>query len=362
MSQNNVMLAAIGGLLAGIFLSAVADDDDERFAALDGRLESLQRTLGEVASDAGQAEARTARIADRMEAVDALGADVGALAERLTAIETGQRDAAGTQDALAEGLDTGLARLETALGTEAEAIAALSARMDEIADGAAGTEAVAALGERIDDLGERSAALPSATAPAGEAAPAATEEAPAAAAPAEEAVPAEEEAERLTDEIGPEGLVMGFGESRSVGETRVFLSRMDGEDVVLRAGAREIVLGPDAGSATMDGCRLSLAGMVERTAYIARDCEDAAMASSGSQESAAPAQGATTATLGIGQSAELAGTRLFLSRLDGPDVVLRLAGGEDVVVGPSAGTARIGDCRVSLLGLDGRTARLQADC
>ncbi len=159
---------------------------------------------------------------------------------------------------------------------EAARIAALEAKAAELA---AADAAAAALGDRVAVMGEQMAQIVAAIQAGAVAAPpagAAPEEAAAPGAAPEEAAPADDadSAAALAAAVGETGLILSVGQTGPAGDGRIFLSRLDAEGMVARVllvGTGPLELGKDPVTIG-NGCALSLAGIVERRAYIAVAC------------------------------------------------------------------------------------------
>jgi hypothetical protein len=199
-----------------------------------------------------------------------------ALAKRIAALETELAAKAPVAEAAPAAAAAPVAEAAPVVAAlseeEAARLAALEAKAAELAAATATTEA---LGDRVTVLGQQMAQIVAAI-QSGGAAPAATPAAPAAD-PAPAAAPAEASADAgaaLAAKIGETGLVLSVGQTGAAGDVRLFLSRVDAEANLVRVlvvGAGPQDVGSDAVTLA-NGCAVSLAGVVERKAYIAVDC------------------------------------------------------------------------------------------
>lgn len=372
---------------------------DERMSAVNGDVAALGQTLDTSVSGLDAAVADLGGTVSGLDGtVSGVGGAVEALGGAVEALDGRIADIAGAQETLAGQLDDGLASIAaTNAGTTADmeaAVAALDARAAAIAgdlDAAAGAvseqlAAITAEREAAEREAERAAARAAAEAAEAEALEARRAEAEA----AREAEVAD--AESLAALVGEDGLALGFGQAAMVGDARVFLSRMQGSDAVMRvAGLGDVKVGPDTGDLSLDnGCAVGLAGTAGRTAYLTVDCPEAAAEAPGEVEVAAvdpeavpetqpavapepepetaaapdtgPDLGPDGISLSVGQTQALGAARVFFSRVSGPDVVLLVPGEGAVSVGGNAGSASIGGCDVSLAGVMDGTAYLAATC
>ncbi|MEM9781265.1 MAG: hypothetical protein AAF899_02210 [Pseudomonadota bacterium] len=370
MSDNKTIIAGVTGIVIGALVVSGADDDAARFRALDTKLGAVEQQLDEIGalarSGADTAESTVASAAATQAALGALEESIAALGSQQAALNADQ------------------AALSGRLADSASAIGQLPGRDD-----------LAAIDTRIADLGEamerraealeaRMAALGTApTAPAAAPAVAAAPPAVSTSTAAQQevaALPATRDDAPPPEAMTDGALALAFGHSAMAGETRVFLSRRAGNDVVLALpGGRMVRAGPDAGTADLgDGCTLALSGIADRMAYLAHDCATAAMAPAAASLRTVPAPvaelssdpetlreriGENGVALGFGESAMLGEQRVVLSRMDGRDAVLRLAGGGDLRIGPDAGALDLGDgCTAILEGTADRRAYISTFC
>lgn len=208
-----------------------------------------------------------------------LGAAIGsrggdaqkAAARQIAALE------AQTAEKLA-GVEARLAEL-AAGGDTAAAVAALDARVAALDAAVAGAPAaVAAVQDRVAVLADqmvlmidRMANVSAAPAPAPAEAQAAAAAPEAAAAPA-----ADDAAARLAAEVADGGAALAVGQAATLGETTVFLSRIDANGAArlhVRGLKAAAMVGADNGDLQLaDGCALTLLGVADGKAYLKRVC------------------------------------------------------------------------------------------
>jgi hypothetical protein len=249
--------------------------------------------------------------------------------DRLTEMEGRVADAAEA----ARSASSSASGSESAVSGVAEDVAALGGRIDGIEQGVAGlaesvatvrsaqAEAADARGERVAAMQERLAALSAALDEQGAAVSDAME-----ARGAERSERAEAMAERLA------------ALSATLEEQGAAIARLS--EAVAAIG---------------------MAPAEAATAAVAED------AGEGAAEAVADAPATATPeadlALSFGDSADVEGTRIFLSRMSGTDAVIRVAGLGDVTVGPASGSGALGNgCSLTLKGVMDRTAYLDTDC
>ncbi|MEM6355590.1 MAG: hypothetical protein AAF844_07885, partial [Pseudomonadota bacterium] len=203
-----------------------------------------------------------------------------------------------------------------------------------------------------------------------------------------EAAPAALGAEPAALDGTEEPFTLSPGETAGIGEGRVFFSRVTGQQAHLRvAGADDIVLTPDGyATAIGAGCVIALAGIDGRAASFRSNCsvnlptvqgaattpeaeiatdaatdEGAEDAASGADALIASA-GPDAVVIGVGQTQSIGDAAVFFSRKAANDVVLFVRGAGQVTIGPEAGSATIGGCNVSLVGVADRRVVLKPDC
>ncbi|MEL6197561.1 MAG: hypothetical protein AAFT19_06925, partial [Pseudomonadota bacterium] len=341
MSDNKTLIAGVCGIVIGVLFASAATDNKARFRALDKKLTAMDERISALgaSTEAGAGSASAA-------AAEAVSA-VGALGNKIDALAIGQERLVSDQGALAERLSSGLAGLDRS--SDSDALAAVEAQ-------------IKALGETVQRMASdpqtRIAALP--------AEPAATDSD---ASPAQPGVAADGDA-----------IALAFGSTAMVGDTRVFLSRRAGSDIVLALpGGRMVMAGPDAGEADLgNGCSVALLGVSGGQARLAADCTTTSAAAQTvlARSTAAPivdmADDAATLqnrigedglVLGFGESGMLGGERVLLSRMIGSDAVLHVAGGGDLRIGPDAGALDLGNgCVAVLAGMAERKAYIATLC
>ncbi len=346
----------------------------------------LGNTMG---SSARVEDVTTKQLAELTEQVQALSSAPGALA----AVETESGRVA-----------SGLSALETETGRVASGLSALESAIGRL--GGEVSEArseMAAMSDRLTEAETRLAALDSSL----DAATAAMARAPAAVAvaPAPEAdtapetetetetvteaeAPEADRASELAALIGDEGLVLGAGETGTVGEQRMFLSRLsaDAAHVFLVGRGQATVGSTDSPTDLGNGCTASLAGIVDRRAYFAVECESASAdvgtltETPGTPETAETAETPETSgtaettetaaadpeaelTLAVGETGLLRGQRVFLSRLSADAAHVLLVGRGPAAVGSSTGPTDIGNgCTARLVGIADRRASFAVEC
>lgn len=191
-------------------------------------------------------------------------------------VATAEAQLAEARDAAASAVDSAAEKAaqaaETAKAEATEQIAALEERLASAAD-SADAEELEALRNRVQVMAEQMAAMITQMREGG-VAMAPPEQAPATA-PAEDAA-AGDGAEALAAEIGEDGLVLAVGQTGSVGDTRVFMSRIDSEAGAARVmvvGEGPTMIGGDMAQVELaNGCTLSLAGIADNRAYLATAC------------------------------------------------------------------------------------------
>ena len=205
------------------------------------------------------------------------------LEEQLAAAETQAREALSAAEEAAE------SAASAASNEAAEQVAALENKIGDIESalsGAGDSEEVAAIRNRVQVLAEQMAetiarmqsgqSTAAGAAASGDAASGDGDGAPAASASDGEATESGGmEVAALEDEIGDDGMVLAVGQTGSVGDTRVFMSRIDSETNEARimvVGDGPATLGRDTGPIEVAGCTLSLAGVADRRAYLKTDC------------------------------------------------------------------------------------------
>ena len=204
------------------------------------------------------------------------------LEEQLAAAESQAREALSAAEQAAE------SAASAASNEAADQVAALESKIADIeaaVSEAGDSEEVAAIRNRVQVLAEQMAETiarmqSGAASAAGSGAQAAAsgdgDGAPAA--PAAEDGSAEEggmDVAALQQAIGEDGLVLAVGQTGSVGDTRVFMSRIDSDAMEARimvVGDGPATLGRDSGSIAVAGCDLSLAGVADRRAYLKTAC------------------------------------------------------------------------------------------
>ncbi|MEM6974397.1 MAG: hypothetical protein AAF577_16530 [Pseudomonadota bacterium] len=375
MSDNKTIIAGVGGIVIGALFAMGADDDTARLRALDTKLDSVEQQIAEIGTLA-QSSAETAE--NTVASATTTQSALGALEESVAALGSQQAALNADQEALSGSVAESLSAIGALPGSDD--LAAIDARIADLG---------ATMERRAEALEARMAALGTApVAPAAEAAPeAAVDDAIAIAPPeamgasvAAAPAPADASDPPAAVSVGDDAIALAFGHSTMAGETRVFLSRRAGNDVVLALpGGRMVRAGPDAGTADLgDGCTLALAGIDDRMAYLAHDCATGSVAAADALFTTVPAPltelssdvetlrqqiGETGMSLGFGESAMLGGQRIILSRMDGQDAVLRLAGGGDLRMGPEAGALVLEDgCSAALAGTAERRAYIAVLC
>ncbi|MEL6766448.1 MAG: hypothetical protein AAFP17_04655 [Pseudomonadota bacterium] len=188
-----------------------------------------------------------------------------------------------------------------------------------------------------------------------------------------EAAPAGGAPAVIAADAAGEAFMLSPGQTAGVGEGRVFFSRVADNAAHLRvAGAGDLVLalGGDAGAVAGD-CAIALDDIKGRSAAFRSNCSvdapklamatTAAPEDTGSDDLIASA-GPDAIVLGVGEARALGDVSVFFSRRAAGDVVLFVRGRGTVTVGPQAGSATIGGCSVSLLGMVEGKAVLKPDC
>ncbi|MEL6575698.1 MAG: hypothetical protein AAFQ81_07390, partial [Pseudomonadota bacterium] len=170
-----------------------------------------------------------------------------------------------------------------------------------------------------------------------------------------------------------ETFMLSPGQSAGVGDGRVFFSRVAGDAAHLRvAGAGDLVLalGGNAGAVAGD-CAIALDGIEGRSAAFRSNCAvdgpKLALAATAEPDTATTediiaSAGPDAMVLGVGEASALGDVSVFFSRRAEGDVVLFVRGVGTVSVGPTAGSATIGGCSVSLVGMVDGKAVLKPDC
>lgn len=80
-------------------------------------------------------------------------------------------------------------------------------------------------------------------------------------------------AAKLADKIGPDGLVLTAGETGSIGDGKLYISRVSDEGVnAMIVGGDKVQISPYGGEVAVGGCEASLEGIVGRSAYFKLDC------------------------------------------------------------------------------------------
>ena len=192
-------------------------------------------------------------------------------------VATAEAQLAEARDAAASAVDSAAEKAaqaaETAKAEATEQIAALEERLASAAD-SADAEELEALRNRVQVMAEQMAAMITQMREGG-VAMAPPEQAPAEA-PSDDAAAGDGAAEALTAEIGEDGLVLAVGQTGSVGDTRVFMSRIDSEAGAARVmvvGEGPTMIGGDMAQVELaNGCTLSLAGIADNRAYLATAC------------------------------------------------------------------------------------------
>ncbi|MEM7497056.1 MAG: hypothetical protein AAF371_03570 [Pseudomonadota bacterium] len=321
----------------------------DQLSAIEARVDEAATDASRAASRAGAAEGAVSDLAATVAGLEGVADQVAALDERAAGLEAGQdaiREAAsGADDAAAERMESGLAALTERIEGLASAGEARSATLEErlstlsrdvTAAAAAAAASASAAADSVAEAGAGSDAAPASTAAA---------------------------AEPPTETAPESDFVLGFGQSADIGGLLVFASRMDGEDAILRVpGLGSVSVGPNSGSAALgNGCSVDLVAIEGRQLYLDSECSGEAVAAA-PMEVAAGDMGEPF-TLSPGETAGLGDSRVFLSRVAGEKVHLRVAGAGDLVLGPGSAVGRVSaDCAIALAGIDGRNASFRSNC
>ncbi|MEM9761362.1 MAG: hypothetical protein AAF968_02425 [Pseudomonadota bacterium] len=177
----------------------------------------------------------------------------------------------------------------------------------------------------------------------------------------------------VVDADAAETFMLSPGQSAGVGDGRVFFSRVAGDAAHLRvAGAGDLVLSLGGGAGAVAGdCAIALDGINGNNAAFRSNCAvdgpklalaATAEPASGSTEDIIASAGPDAIVLGVGEAKPLGDVSVFFSRRTGGDVVLFVRGAGTVSVGPTAGSATIGGCSVSLVGMVDGKAVLRPNC
>ncbi len=271
--------AVVVGVVLGYALNDTSTADQmftDRLDAVQAELSSLGDVSGTVEALSGKVEGLAGDLAAHRGAIDALGSDVAA---RFAAVESAGASAAETLESLSLQSVTvtdGLTQLGDRTSGHAEALAGAST-------------ALAALSAKVDTLrGDLATAITGApTTPGAVAQPTVQTAKPAALAPAETQA-GTSEADRLAAEVGADGLILSAGQTGTVGDTRLFLSRLSDDGAQLRvAGGGDIRATKGTPVDIGAGCTVTLAGMADRKAFLKSACVEEASADAGQ---AAPAE------------------------------------------------------------------------
>ncbi|MEO0820346.1 MAG: hypothetical protein AAF074_07965 [Pseudomonadota bacterium] len=349
MPDSNTVLAAIVAGCVGVLVGAAGNvDDRKRERAMEARLSTIEADLAAATSGMDEIDSNLGAVREAMP-------QLAAVREAVLAMNS-------AMPALAEAVDASDASMRSELAALRQSSEAAMAAIDE---------RLAALDTRIAEMPVELAALQPGEDTAALAAPEAPSAADLAAA----------RAEALAAEIGADGLALAFGESGMAGDARVFLSRMDGVNAVLHVagGGGDFAVGPDAGAAALaNGCEIALAGTAARTAFLAVACPEGAATVAETAPPPAPepltlaalegadamraAAGEAGLDLGVGETGTVGEASVFFSRMQGEDAVIFVRGQGQVALGPNAGSAVVGGCRLSLVGVSDGRAFLRPDC
>ncbi|MAC82411.1 MAG: hypothetical protein CML66_30660 [Rhodobacteraceae bacterium] len=347
--------AAVAGLVIGLAMSGgsktnvvVTDQINALSAAVEavaGQVDDLSRTV--VANETTIA-ALTGTMDGQAASLATLGAgseaNASALGELRGALDVLTGDQAGLSQALS-GMTGDLGELR------GELMAAMRDTLAAAASAGGAASAAAAPAPKAD------AAAPATVAPK-----AVTKTANAPKAVAAPQVDEAAQAEALAARAGEDGLMLSVGQTATVGDTQLFLSRLSAEGAHLRVrGADPLVAGVDGRAVALGGCTVALAGIAAGKAYLSTHCADPA-----ADETPADLPEATDLALSVGQTGLFGDMRVFLSRLDEGTAHLRiftLAGMHENAAVSSRQPHVMGNgCAIALAGLDDRTAQLHAAC
>jgi hypothetical protein len=200
------------------------------------------------------------------------------LEERLEQAQQAAAEAVAAAEQAAEGAASQAA---TAASEQVTALEGKIGDLESALAEAGDSEEVAAIRNRVQVLAEQMAATIAAMQSGAGMAPAASGDG-APAKPAAEAAPqaaqgGDADVAALEEAIGADGLVLAVGQTGSVGETRVFMSRLDSEAMearVMVVGQGPATVGRESGPIEVGGgCSLSLEGIADRRAYLKPSCD-----------------------------------------------------------------------------------------
>ena len=236
---------AIGGLVIGIFLGAgfsggsgdLEDKLEEGLARIEGRFESMsgfQARLDELSETAKS-------LGDRIESVAGGSGDLAKKVDDYSAAVNDQLAAAGNS-------------ITELAGKMDSAVAGLHGKMDD---------AMSHIGGKIESLSK------SATTAAGSAV---TQPAASDASAAAVAAGLKEE-DDLAEEIGDSGLILSVGQTGTVNDQKLFLSRLaaDGAHFLI-VGKGNGITGIHRALSLDNGCSVKLAGVAEGKGYFSTSC------------------------------------------------------------------------------------------
>lgn len=273
-----IALAVAIGIMVGAIVSSGDTDDvralNARIAELEGAAAAQAEQLKAAAAD--QAAALETATASQLEEIRAAaGEQAAAIAQRVDEL------AARLGDLPEVDVDGAIAPIEEALTADKGAIAEIREQLTALREAAPDVDeeaeaAFKALSDRVDTLAQQmgqiiTSGLNSGSLTPPPVAPKPTPS-PAAPTPAPEAGPAG----TATAEPGEVGLLLSVGDTGTVGESRIFVSRVDAAQMAVRlmvVGEGPRMLGKGYGPLKMaNGCSVSLKSIVDGMAMVVADC------------------------------------------------------------------------------------------
>lgn len=357
-------LWAGGAAVAGIVLGLAMSGGSEPEALVSRQMEEMQAQLTAAVADvAGKVDALSEGVAANETAIAALTGTLEGQAASLESLGAGTGENASALEALRSALG-GLSGDQSRLS---ETVTGMTGNMDRMRGDLmeAMKDTLAAAAAAVGSAPKTAAAPAPKAAPAAEpAAEPATKTAPKTVATPAAAPKVDEsaQAEALAGQVGDDGLILSVGQTATVGDTQVFLSRLGPDGAHLRVrGMDPMVADIHGGGVDVGNCVLSLAGIAAGKAFMTADCAEAVAA-----PAAEDLPGGTDMALSVGQTGLFGDLRVFLSRLDAGTAHLRiftLTGMHENAAVSSRQPHVMGNgCGIALAGIDGGTVRLHAAC
>lgn len=351
-------LWAGGAAVAGIVLGLAMSGGSEPEALVSRQMEEMQAQLTAAVADvAGKVDALSAGVAANETAIAALTGTLEGQAASLESLGTG----AGANATALEDLRSALGGLSGDQSRLSETVTGMTGDMDRMRG-----DLMAAMKDTLAAAAAAVGAAPKAP-PVPKAAPAAEPAAEPATKTATKTAAAPKvdesaQAEALAGQVGDDGLILSVGQTATVGDTQLFLSRLGPDGAHLRVrGMDPMVADIHGGGVDVGNCVLSLAGIAAGKAFMTADCAEPVAA-----PAAEDLPGGTDMALSVGQTGLFGDLRVFLSRLDQGTAHLRiftLTGMHENAAVSSRQPHVMGNgCGIALAGIDGGTVRLHAAC